>query len=79
MDWAAIEELVYSEAARPQNLLGPHVTEAGLLIQAFIPTATEMTVKLAGTGRKYPMEMQDEDGFLQFLFRAKVPPITPCW
>ena len=25
MDWAAIEELVYSEAARPQELLGPHV------------------------------------------------------
>ena len=71
MDWAAIEELVYSEAARPQNLLGPHVTEAGLLIQAFIPTATEMTVKLAGTGRKYPMEMQDEDGFFAVLIPCK--------
>ena len=27
MDWAAIEELVYSEAAEPQNLLGPHLVE----------------------------------------------------
>ena len=71
MDWAAIEELVYSEAARPQDLLGPHVTEAGLLIQAFIPTATEMTVKLAGTGKEYPMEMQDEAGFFAVLVPRK--------
>ncbi len=76
MDWAAIEELVYSEAARPQDLLGPHVTEAGLLIQAFIPTATEMTVKLAGTGKEYPMEMQD---FLRCWCLAKHWQIIPCW
>ncbi|RKJ02887.1 1,4-alpha-glucan branching protein GlgB [bacterium D16-54] len=71
MDWAAIEELVYSEAARPQELLGPHVTEAGLLIQAFMPTATGMTVKLSGTGKEYPMEMQDETGFFAVLIPRK--------
>ena len=26
MDWAGIEELVYSEASDPHKLLGPHVT-----------------------------------------------------
>ena len=39
MDWAGIEEIVYSEAADPHKLLGPHVTDDGLLISAFIPTA----------------------------------------
>lgn len=71
MDWKAIEDLVYSEVARPQNLLGPHVTEAGLLIQAFIPTAAEMTVKLSGTGKTFPMEMQDEAGFFAVLVPRK--------
>jgi len=42
MDWAGIEEIVYSEAADPHRLLGPHVTGAGLLIQAFIPTAVSV-------------------------------------
>ena len=39
MDWAAVEEIVYSEAANPDLQLGPHLTERGLLIQAFIPNA----------------------------------------
>ena len=39
MDWAGIEELVYSEAANPHEMLGPHITEQGLLVQTFIPTA----------------------------------------
>ena len=52
MDWAGIEELTYSESADPHRMLGPHVTEEGLLIQAFIPTATAITVKLTGNGKK---------------------------
>ncbi len=70
MDWAAIEELVYSEAAEPKTLLGPHVTEDGLLIQVFIPTAAAITVKIA-SGRKYPMEKQDEAGFYAVLIPRK--------
>ena len=71
MDWAGIEELVYSEAPEPQNLLGPHITESGLLIQAFIPTAAEITVKLIGSDKEYPMEMQDEAGFFAVLLPRK--------
>ena len=36
MDWAGIEELTYSESADPHRMLGPHATEEGLLIQAFM-------------------------------------------
>ena len=39
MDWAEIEAVVYSEEDKPQDILGPHVTEDGVLIQTFIPTA----------------------------------------
>lgn len=46
MDWAGIEELVYSEASNPHAMLGPHLTEEGLLIQALVPTAAEISVKI---------------------------------
>ena len=71
MDWAGIEELTYSESADPHRMLGPHVTEEGLLIQAFIPTATAITVKLTGNGKKYPMELADEAGFYAVLIPRK--------
>ena len=71
MDWAGIEELVYSEAANPHALLGPHVTDNGLLIQAFIPTATAVTVKITTTGKKFPMELADEAGFYAVLVPRK--------
>ena len=67
MDWAGIEEMVYSEARHPENLLGAHAVDGGVLVQAFIPTAESIEVKMgAGT---YPMEMADEEGF----FAALVP------
>ncbi|MCD8082679.1 MAG: 1,4-alpha-glucan branching protein GlgB [Clostridiales bacterium] len=71
MDWAGIEEIVYSEAANPDRLLGPHMTDKGLLIQAFIPAAAEVTVKIAGTGKKYPMEKQDDAGYFSVLVPRK--------
>lgn len=71
MDWAGIEEIVYSEAANPENLLGPHATDQGLLIQAFVPTAVAMAVKLTASGRKYVMEQQDDAGFFAVLIPRK--------
>lgn len=71
MDWAGIEELVYSEASNPHRLLGPHVTEAGLLIQVFIPTAVSVSVKILTSGKKYPMEPEDEAGFFAVLIPRK--------
>ncbi len=74
MDWAAIEELVYSEACDPHRLLGPHIVPQGILIQAFIPTAASVTVHTAepdpvkqpsragSTGRTEPGETSHADG-----------------
>ena len=71
MDWAGIEELVYSEAANPHEMLGPHVTEQGLLVQAFIPTAKEITVKMKKGSQEYPMELMEEPGFFAVLIPQK--------
>lgn len=71
MDWAGIEELVYSESSNPHSMLGPHVTESGLLVQALIPTAAGITLRLSSTGRKYSMEMADEAGFFAVLVPRK--------
>lgn len=71
MDWAGIEEIVYSEAENPHQILGPHVTEAGLLIQTFIPTAVSVTVRFGDKAREYPMELADEAGFFAVLIPAK--------
>ena len=69
MDWAGIEELVYSEAAEPGRLLGPHLVDEGLLIMAFIPHVSEIAVKLGG--KVYPMEQQDEAGVYGVLIPRK--------
>ena len=71
MDWAGIEELVYSEGSNPHGLLGPHLTDEGLLVQALIPTAQAITVKITSTGRKFPMELADEAGFYAALIPRK--------
>jgi len=72
MDWAGIEEIVYSEAADPHRLLGPHATGAGLLIQAFFPTAVTVAVKGIREGIIHPMEQVDEAGFFAVLLPEKI-------
>ena len=71
MDWAGIEELVYSESSNPHRMLGAHVTEDGLMIQAFIPTAASVSVKLKPSGKVYEMEREDEAGFFAVLIPRK--------
>ncbi len=74
MDWAAIEAVVYSEEDHPHSLLGAHETEDGVLIQAFIPSATEVSVKITGVKEEYPMELADEAGFFAVLLPRKTIP-----
>lgn len=48
-----IKALVNSESANPENLLGAHVVDGSLLVQALIPHAKEVTVKLTKNGKTY--------------------------
>ncbi len=79
MDWAAIEALVYSEEDNPHSILGPHITEDGVLIQTFLPTAVKASVKVSGGKKEYPMIMEDEEGFFAVLIpRKTIPEYTIC-
>lgn len=74
MDWAKVEALVYSEEDQPHSFLGPHLTEDGVLIQTFIPTAVSVSVEIEGVKKTYPMEQEDEAGFFAVLLPRKTIP-----
>jgi hypothetical protein len=54
MDWARIEGLIYSEEDQPHDILGAHMTDEGVLIQTFLPTAESILVRDTETGKTYP-------------------------
>ena len=67
MDWAAVEEIMYSESADPHAILGPHRTEEGVLIQAVFPDALEVSLLKKDGGEPVPMELADDGGFFAGL------------
>ena len=75
MDWARIEGLVYSEEDNPHDFLGASVTEDGILVQTFLPTALRVNIRSGDL--LYPMEKVDENGFFAaFLPGQKIPAYT---
>lgn len=68
-DWAEIEAVVYSEHDNPHSLLGAHVTDDGILINAFIPGAEKVTV--LAKNKRFPMELADDAGFFAALIPGK--------
>ena len=71
MDWAGIEEIVYSEAANPHRMLGAHMTPEGMLVQAFYSDGARYYGQTSATGKQYQMEMADETGFFAALIPRK--------
>ncbi len=71
MDWAAIEEITYSEAQNPKGILGARKTEDGILVQAFIPDAVTVEIELQ-KGKTMNMALADESGFYAVLIPSKV-------
>lgn len=74
MDWAEIEAVVYSEENHPRDILGPRVTEDGVLIQAFFPGATRAAVHTIRDGKQTEMVCEDEAGFFAVLLSGKKIP-----
>lgn len=70
-DWTEIAEVVRSESSNPHRILGAHLTEKGMLVQALIPAARDISVKLTSTGRQYPMKQRDAAGFFSVLIPRK--------
>ena len=67
MDWAAIEEIAYSECDRPKKILGSHKVENGFLVQTFIPHAKSVELLIDGNKNPVAMECADEAGFFACL------------
>ena len=72
-DWAGIEAIVYADHRKPNSILGPHITEEGILINVFRPNATKVILKLKNN-KKYDMEMVDEEGFFAVIIPGKTIP-----
>ncbi|WP_167955865.1 1,4-alpha-glucan branching protein GlgB [Anaerosporobacter faecicola] len=73
-DWAEIEAIVYSEHDNPHTILGPHVTNEGILFNTFIPTAVNVVLHMNKSGKEYTMEVADEAGFFAVLVKMKKIP-----
>ena len=74
MNWAGIEEIIYSESDNPHELLGPHRAGNQTLLQAYFPGAKQVTVQWdfaeeAEDHKECKMEIADEDGY----FAACIP------
>ena len=72
MDWPEIESVVYSEESEPCKILGPHMTDQGILIQSFLPGAAKASV-IAGK-KTYEMVLEDEAGYYAVLVPGKKIP-----
>ena len=44
MNWPRIEAIIYGEEASPRDVMTPQVTQTGVLIQGYFPTAEKVTI-----------------------------------
>lgn len=77
LNQAEVKAIVCSEHDNPHNLLGAHVTDKGILINTFIPTAVRIQVKVTNGKVLYPMIKIEKEGFYSVLIPGnKVVPYT---
>lgn len=76
MDWARVEQIVYSEEDMPKEFLGAHYVSGGLMINSFFPEADKCVaiVKIGATTKEYKMDKMDENGFFSCLIRTLTKP-----
>ena len=71
MDWAEIVAVVYSEENHPRDILGPRVTEVGVLIQAFFPGEPAQPYIRSATENRLKWSARMKQDFSLFCFRGK--------
>lgn len=71
MNWERIESIVYSDNCEPGKVLGAHVTDHGVLIEAFFPDAKEVHVLFGKNNKVQEMELVDKAGFFAVLLKVK--------
>lgn len=68
MDWARVEQIVYSEEDDPHGYLGAHRVTGGWMISCFIPGATKCSAIVSQ--KEYKMDRMDDEGFFSVLIRS---------
>ena len=71
MNWPVIEEVIYSESSNPHELLGPHPSGKGTLVQAYFPGAEKVLIQFLADMSEKKMELADEDGFFAIWLPEK--------
>ncbi|MCM1384091.1 MAG: 1,4-alpha-glucan branching protein GlgB [Lachnoclostridium sp.] len=76
MNWAKIEEIMYSECDNPHELLGPHKSGSQTLLQAYFPGALKVTVQWdfeedTQDHKEAKMEVAEEEGYFAALIPVK--------
>lgn len=74
MNWPEIEAVVYSEENHPRRILGPHITEDGILIQCFFPMVEKVSVKTISDHKLFEMMKEDEAGYFAILIPGTTIP-----
>lgn len=69
MDWSKVDAIIYSESDRPGEVLGARAAGKNTLVQAFLPDAKEVMIKMPKGKLVYQMEMAAKEGY----FAALVP------
>ena len=67
MNWRDIEGIVYSDIGNPKSVLGVKAVRDGNLVGAFIPDAQNVSIRVEGVKKLYPMELMDKDGYYAAL------------
>lgn len=72
MNWPRIEDVVYCEESAPRDVMGPSLTQEGVIVQGFFPDAEAVSVVTGG--KTYACELEDEAGYYAVLLpRRKIP------
>lgn len=72
MNWPRIEDVVYCEESAPRDVMGPSLTQEGVIVQGFFPDAEAVSVVTGG--KTYVCELEDEAGYYAVLLpRRKIP------
>lgn len=80
MNWPDIEGIVYSESDNPHELLGGRLCKNGFLIQVFRPDAVDVSIRVEGKKKIYPMEKADEAGYFAVIIPGKkIYKYTVCY
>ena len=73
MDWPRIEDIIYAEMNHPGDVMAPKRVKEGTIYQCFCPGAKSAVLIDRRTGKRYPMFLEDENGYFAVLVGGRRP------